>query len=311
MWHAWERRENCTRFWWESPNERDRSEDQCVGGKMGSKWILGRLAWGVWLDSTGPVSGCFECGDEPSGSCTTELDWQFICTAVLMRGGGAVACWAALEWYRWLLLLSFWIGTESIINVDAPLPSRGCMLHYVTIRTSLGLNVWGHFRIQLFRSSPFAHRGVVGSRRFDPGESFRPVLSKLRPAGRIRPTVPFYLARGHDPLMQNWKVYIPFYASIYIFWKVCKFSIVSSGKCRKLACVTHSPATSSPPSHMFPYIIEVLRPEHRTVAVVHKLGSPVVCQECREFFINRFATKELVTTPVISDVLCISLLTDC
>jgi hypothetical protein len=45
--------------------------------KMGSKWILGRLAWGCGLDSTGsgqgPVAGCCECGDEPSGSCTTEL----------------------------------------------------------------------------------------------------------------------------------------------------------------------------------------------------------------------------------------------
>jgi hypothetical protein len=37
------------------------------------------LAWGggVGLDSTGsgqgPVAGCCECGDEPSGSCATEL----------------------------------------------------------------------------------------------------------------------------------------------------------------------------------------------------------------------------------------------
>jgi hypothetical protein len=44
---------------------------------MGSQWILGRLAWGCGLDSTGsgqgPVAGCCECGDEPSGSCATEL----------------------------------------------------------------------------------------------------------------------------------------------------------------------------------------------------------------------------------------------
>jgi hypothetical protein len=35
-------------FWWESPKEKDHLEDQGVGGKMGSEWILGRLAWGVW-----------------------------------------------------------------------------------------------------------------------------------------------------------------------------------------------------------------------------------------------------------------------
>jgi hypothetical protein len=32
MWHAWERREKCTRCWWESPKERDHWEDQVVGG---------------------------------------------------------------------------------------------------------------------------------------------------------------------------------------------------------------------------------------------------------------------------------------
>jgi hypothetical protein len=29
--------------------EKDHWEDQGVGGKMGSEWILGRLAWGVWI----------------------------------------------------------------------------------------------------------------------------------------------------------------------------------------------------------------------------------------------------------------------
>jgi hypothetical protein len=37
----------CTRFWWESPKKRDHSEDQGVVGRMGSEWILGRLAWEV------------------------------------------------------------------------------------------------------------------------------------------------------------------------------------------------------------------------------------------------------------------------
>jgi hypothetical protein len=49
MWHAWKRRANCARFWWVSPKERDRSEDQGVGGKMGPEWIFWRLAWGVWI----------------------------------------------------------------------------------------------------------------------------------------------------------------------------------------------------------------------------------------------------------------------
>jgi hypothetical protein len=43
------------------------------------------LAGGCGLDSTssgqGPVAGCCECGDEPSGSCATELvtvlSWHF------------------------------------------------------------------------------------------------------------------------------------------------------------------------------------------------------------------------------------------
>jgi hypothetical protein len=77
MWHAWDRREKCTRFWWGSLKERDHLEDHGVGGKMVSEWILGRLVGGCGLDSTvsgqGPVAGCCECGDEPSGSCSTEL----------------------------------------------------------------------------------------------------------------------------------------------------------------------------------------------------------------------------------------------
>jgi hypothetical protein len=36
-----------TWFWWESQKERDHSEDQGVGGRMGSEWTLGRLAGGV------------------------------------------------------------------------------------------------------------------------------------------------------------------------------------------------------------------------------------------------------------------------
>jgi hypothetical protein len=72
MWHIWERREKCRRFWWESPKERDHLEDQ--GIRMDLREIgLG----GCGLNSTGsgqrPVAGCCECGDGPSGSCATEL----------------------------------------------------------------------------------------------------------------------------------------------------------------------------------------------------------------------------------------------
>jgi hypothetical protein len=49
MWHAWERGETCTRFWWGSPKEKVHFEDQGVYGRMGSKWIFGRLnRGGVW-----------------------------------------------------------------------------------------------------------------------------------------------------------------------------------------------------------------------------------------------------------------------
>jgi hypothetical protein len=41
MWHAWVRREG---FGGKARGK----EDQGIGGKMGSEWILGRLAWGVW-----------------------------------------------------------------------------------------------------------------------------------------------------------------------------------------------------------------------------------------------------------------------
>jgi hypothetical protein len=39
------------KVWWESPKERDRSEDQGLGGRMGSESILWRLALGgvYWI----------------------------------------------------------------------------------------------------------------------------------------------------------------------------------------------------------------------------------------------------------------------
>jgi hypothetical protein len=54
MWHAWERGETCTGFWWESPKEKDRLEDQGVDGRMGFKMDLRKIGWwGCGVDSAG------------------------------------------------------------------------------------------------------------------------------------------------------------------------------------------------------------------------------------------------------------------
>jgi hypothetical protein len=52
MWHTQERNESFTRFLWESTNDRDHPEDWGIDRRMGSEWILGRLAGGVeWIQS--------------------------------------------------------------------------------------------------------------------------------------------------------------------------------------------------------------------------------------------------------------------
>jgi hypothetical protein len=67
----------CTKFLWESPRERDHSEDQGVAGRMESEWVLGKVAGRCGVDSFGsgskPVTSCCKCGDEPSGSAATDL----------------------------------------------------------------------------------------------------------------------------------------------------------------------------------------------------------------------------------------------
>jgi hypothetical protein len=45
MWHAWERREKCTRFWWESPKERDHWEDQEEDGIRMDLREIGLRGW--------------------------------------------------------------------------------------------------------------------------------------------------------------------------------------------------------------------------------------------------------------------------
>jgi hypothetical protein len=43
MWHAWERGETCTGFWWESPKEKDHMKDQDVDGRTDIGW--GGVEW--------------------------------------------------------------------------------------------------------------------------------------------------------------------------------------------------------------------------------------------------------------------------
>jgi hypothetical protein len=65
---------------WESPKERDHSEDRGVDEKMGSEWILGRLDegrgflnWTQLAQDRGPAAGSCKYDDEPSGSGATDL----------------------------------------------------------------------------------------------------------------------------------------------------------------------------------------------------------------------------------------------
>jgi hypothetical protein len=47
MWQVWERGKQRTRFWWESPKERDHSEDRGVDG---IRMDLREIGWGVeWI----------------------------------------------------------------------------------------------------------------------------------------------------------------------------------------------------------------------------------------------------------------------
>jgi hypothetical protein len=50
MWHAWERGETCTEFWWENPKEKDHLKDQGVD-ENGIKMDLEEIGWGVveWI----------------------------------------------------------------------------------------------------------------------------------------------------------------------------------------------------------------------------------------------------------------------
>jgi hypothetical protein len=60
---------------WETPKETDHSEDPGVDGITTDQREIGRGGGAVGSRDSGqgPVAGCCVCGDEPSGSGTTEL----------------------------------------------------------------------------------------------------------------------------------------------------------------------------------------------------------------------------------------------
>jgi hypothetical protein len=46
MGHAWEKRENYTRFWWERLKDRNHSEDRGTDGRMGIRMDLTEIGLG-------------------------------------------------------------------------------------------------------------------------------------------------------------------------------------------------------------------------------------------------------------------------
>jgi len=60
------------KFWPEKLEGRDHSEDLRVYGRIILEWILGKLGVKMWAGSMwlriGPMAGCCEHGNEPSGS---------------------------------------------------------------------------------------------------------------------------------------------------------------------------------------------------------------------------------------------------
>jgi hypothetical protein len=78
MWHAWERREKCTKVLVGKPEGKRPLGRPMCRWEDGIRMDLREIGLGgCGLDSTGSgqglVAGCCECSDEPSCSCATEL----------------------------------------------------------------------------------------------------------------------------------------------------------------------------------------------------------------------------------------------
>jgi hypothetical protein len=144
MWHAWERREKCTRFWWESPKERDLSEDQGVGGRMESEWILGKLAWGVWIGfdwlRTGTGGGLLRVRWWTFGFLRNVVSWRSWDLKILqfstciqrlhIRGTTVPESACTVGTWRWSSPLAQTLhpewGFTSSLHENIPLRQKGC-----------------------------------------------------------------------------------------------------------------------------------------------------------------------------------------
>jgi hypothetical protein len=49
MWHVWERRIKCTKFWWEIPKVRDQLGRPRRRWEDGIRMDLRDIGWGVWI----------------------------------------------------------------------------------------------------------------------------------------------------------------------------------------------------------------------------------------------------------------------
>jgi hypothetical protein len=127
MYENRKRREKCTRCWWESLKERDQSEDWGIDGRMGSKWILGRLVERIW---SGFSWLRIETGgrrlwthDEPSSSGITEL---VSCQPPYYINSKLSVTYFAYTWHaNFMITHGHWRRAQALENCPELRPGEG------------------------------------------------------------------------------------------------------------------------------------------------------------------------------------------